>query len=101
MCDLTQDAQPGDQFFFYCTCRHRVDLKKAYSNTYFVVSGHSTQDINMSGTEEDGKDECKSLMIDYQPTHDVPPDMMTGEGSCIRDNVSHLNSHISSWVHDN
>ncbi|PBK87662.1 peptidase C14 [Armillaria gallica] len=51
MCDLTQDAQPGDQFFFY-------------------FSGHSTQDINMSGTEEDGKDEY----------------MMTGEGSCIRDN---------------
>ncbi len=29
-------------------------------NEYFVVSGHSTQQQNESGTEEDGQDECKS-----------------------------------------
>ncbi|KAK0219157.1 peptidase C14, caspase domain-containing protein [Armillaria fumosa] len=48
---FTHDAQPGDRFFFY-------------------YSGHSTQQQNESGTEEDGQDEC----------------LVTKSGSCIRDN---------------
>ncbi|KAK0451178.1 peptidase C14, caspase domain-containing protein [Desarmillaria tabescens] len=48
---LTHDAQPGDRFFFY-------------------FSGHSTQQNNESGTEEDGQDEY----------------LVTKSGSCIRDN---------------
>ncbi|KAK0432792.1 caspase domain-containing protein [Armillaria borealis] len=48
---FTHDAQPGDRFFFY-------------------FSGHSTQQQNESGTEEDGQDEC----------------LVTRSGSCIRDN---------------
>ncbi|KAK0200577.1 peptidase C14, caspase domain-containing protein [Desarmillaria ectypa] len=48
---LTYDAQPGDRFFFY-------------------FSGHSTQQMNESGTEEDGQDEC----------------LVTRSGTCIRDN---------------
>lgn len=48
---FTHDAQPRDRFFFY-------------------YSGHSTQQQNESGTEEDGQDEC----------------LVTKSGSCIRDN---------------
>ncbi|KAK0219414.1 caspase domain-containing protein [Armillaria nabsnona] len=48
---FAHDAQPGDRFFFY-------------------FSGHSTQQQNESGTEEDGQDEC----------------LVTRSGSCIRDN---------------
>ncbi|PBK87664.1 hypothetical protein ARMGADRAFT_450447 [Armillaria gallica] len=36
---LTQDAKPGDRFFFY-------------------FSGHSIQQENKTGSEEDGRDEC-------------------------------------------
>ena len=63
MKDLVADARSGDQFYLHCqSLAHTNILYVTSCFMFFLVSGHGSQLPDDNGDEEDGSDECMSIL---------------------------------------